>query len=346
MIKPAIAQLVNNNNLSCEQTRDVFKAILEKQATAAQIASFLTALSIKGETEPEILGAVLAIREKAVKINPRSHFLGKEDKNEPVLDTCSTGGSRANKFNISTAAAFVAAAGGIKTAKHGNRSASGCCGSADILEKLGINITAQPTIMEKAIQQVGIGFLFAPLYHPTFKEVVPIRKEIGIRTIFNIAGPLCNPAFPSHQLLGVFDRNLLMPMAKVLRQLGVKKAMVVFGKDLKDEISLTGQTNAAFLNNKKIEQFNLSYSDFGLKKSQLSDIQINTIEAAVKCINDVFDGKKGHCRDHVLAAASACFFITGKVKSFKEGVKLASRLIDEAKAKEKLLELKQFLTNA
>ncbi|MCF7908440.1 MAG: anthranilate phosphoribosyltransferase [Candidatus Omnitrophica bacterium] len=347
MIKEAINALVNGQDLSFDQTKAVFEQIFNHKAESSQIAAFLTALKIKGEKESEISAAATVVRSHANKINIGKDLIGQDINSQPIIDTCGTGGSGLNKFNISTAVSFVIASSGTIVAKHGNRAMSSSCGSADVLEALGINISAKAEVMEQALKKCGIAFLYAPLYHPALGEVAKIRREMGIRTIFNILGPLCNPAQANHQLLGVYSPDLVVPLAKVLRQLGSKRAMVVYGKDLKDEISLTGKTESAFLNNKKITKLTLSPASFGLKKIRVSDILADRPDISAQMIRDVLAGKKGASRDIVLANASACLYILAKVDNFKQGVAQAAQLIDQGKAKAKYLEFKNFLeTNA
>lgn len=343
MIKEAVRKLTDNNDLSFEETKLVFEEIFEHKTTAAQVAGFLVALKMKGEKEQEIFAAATVVRQYAKKVNVRQDFMGVEDKQEPIFDTCGTGGSGTNKFNISTAVAFVVAAAGVKVAKHGNRAMSSTCGSADVLEALGIKIDSPEVVMAEALKKTGISFFYAPLYHPALKEVADIRREIGVRTIFNILGPLCNPALADYQLLGVYKQELVALIGKVLKDLGVRKAFVVHGKDLKDEVSLSGPTRVAFLNNKRIEKFILTAADFGLKKSRLKDIEVNDAQSSARAVSDVLSGKKGPLRDVVLANASCCFYILGKAKNFKEGVVLSEKLIDEGKAQSKLAEFRKFL---
>lgn len=343
MIKRIISKLIEKKDLTFQETRGVFLDIFEERLTSSQIAAFLVALRLKGETSQEISAAAGVIMEKAKKIKVRDDFLGIE-KDEPIVDTCGTGGSGVNKFNISTATSFVVAASGVKVAKHGNRAVSSTCGSADVFEILGIKINSPCDVMEEAIKKVGIGFLYAPLYHPAFGVVAPIRREVGIRTIFNILGPLCNPAKASHQLLGVFSADYMVKMAKALRDLGVRRAFVVHGRDLGDEISLTGETKVVFLNKKRISQIKLHPSSFGLKKCKLRDLEAKDASASARIIKEVLAGKKGAPLDIVLANASACFYILGRVGSLKDGVKLASQLIHSGKAKKKFLEFKNFLS--
>jgi anthranilate phosphoribosyltransferase len=343
MIKQAIEKLIAGKDLKVKEAEEVFVEIFEHKASSAQIASFLTALKIKGEKEDEILAAASVIRAKANKLNLRDDFLGIEDKDQPILDTCGTGGSGLNKFNISTATSFVVAASGVKVAKHGNKAMSSNCGSADVLEALGINIASKPQVMEEAIRKIGIGFLYAPLYHPALKEVAGIRREIGVRTIFNILGPLCNPASANFQLLGVYSRNLVLPLVRVLKKLGAKKAAVIHSKDLGDEVSLAGPTYIGLLNNKKINSSTLNPSSFGLKKIKLKSLMVKDKQESAKVITGIFNGQKGACRDIVLANASVCFYILGKAANFKQGVKLGFELIDSGQVKAKFLKFKQFI---
>ncbi|UCD15727.1 MAG: anthranilate phosphoribosyltransferase [Candidatus Omnitrophota bacterium] len=344
MIIEAICRLTNRADLTFSETKAVFEEIFGHKATPSQIAAFLVALKMKGEKEEEIFAAATVVRQHAKKLKGRQDFMGIEDSREPIFDTCGTGGSGINKFNISTAVAFVVSAAGIKVAKHGNRAMSSSCGSADVLEALGIRIDSATSVMEEALKVVGISFLYAPLYHPALAEVAKVRREMATRTIFNILGPLCNPALANYQLLGVYKRELLTVISRVLKKLGVRKAFVVHGKDLKDEVSLTGPTYVAFLNNKRIEKFVVRPSDFGLKKISLGDLEVKDANMSAKVIKDILDGKKGAPRDIVLANASCCFYILGKAKNFKQGVKLAARLVDEGKAADKLLEFRKFLS--
>lgn len=343
MIKEAIIKLAKKENLSSDEMKVVFNEIFDKQATAAQVAAFLTVLSLKEENADEISAAANIVRQRASKVNVRAEFLGKECSDEIIFDSCGTGGSGTNKFNISTATAFVVSSAGIKVAKHGNRAMSSNCGSADVLEKLGIKIDVTPKVMETAIKEIGIGFLFAPLYHPALKDVAQIRKEIGIKTIFNILGPLCSPANATHQLMGVCRESLVLTIAQVFKQLGTKKAFVFCSKDLKDEISLSSETKVAFLNNKKIEKFVLRPSTFGLKRIKERDLVVKDAQMSAQIMLSIFSGIKSPARDMVLASSSASFYMLGKVKDFKAGVKLAAELIDNGKVNQKFLQLKEFV---
>ncbi len=343
MIKEAIKKILSGKHLGFSEAKEVFYEVFESKATDAQIAGFLAVLSMLGESSDEIAAAASVVREKALRVNLKENGLGIEIEGEPVLDTCGTGGSGTYKFNISTTVAFVVSSAGVKVAKHGNRAVSSNCGSADVLEALGIKIDCEPRIMERCIKKIGIGFLFAPLYHKVFKRVAPIRKELGIRTIFNLIGPLCNPAFVTHQLLGISSEKLLPLIAGALNKLNTKAAFVVYGDDLKDEITLTGKTKVVFLSKGRIRKFELTPSNFGLKKIKLKDIEVKTPADSARVIKEVLDGKKGPPRSIVLANASACFYIMGKVKDLKEGVEVAAYCIDSGKAKEKYLLFKDFL---
>lgn len=340
MIQEAIARLVEKKDLDFDQTKAVFAEIFAEEAFPVQVASFLTALKMKGETEVEISAAATVIREKANKVNIG---LGPDQRPPDILDTCGTGGSGVNKFNISTVVSFVLAASGLKVAKHGNKAMSSGCGSADVLEELGIKIEARTEIMEKAIRELGIGFLYAPLYHPALRTVASIRKQMKIRTIFNILGPLCNPAFATHQLLGAYSRDLILPMAKVLKKLGLVRAFVVYGKDLKDEISLTGTTEVCFLNRGKIKNFTISPSSFGLKKIKLEAVASNSSKESAAIIREVLGGKKSPARDIVLANSAACFFLAEKVNNLKKGVAAAAEILDSKKAYGLLENFRQFI---
>ncbi|MCK9573019.1 MAG: anthranilate phosphoribosyltransferase [Candidatus Omnitrophica bacterium] len=345
MIKEAINKLTQGENLSFEETKEIFEDIFAHKVTSSQIAAFLIALRMKGESEDEIFAAASVIRSLSKKVSVKNNFVGIELDDEQILDTCGTGGSGIDKFNISTAVSFVVAAAGVKVAKHGNRAMSSSCGSADALEALGVKIDISPEVMVEAIKKIGIGFLYAPLYHPVLAEVAAIRKEIGVRTIFNILGPLCNPAFATHQVLGVYRKNLVKPIAVVLKKLGVKCALVVCSKDLKDEISLGAETTAAQLVNQKIKYFSLKPSIFGLKKVNINDIEVTNKQESAKLINDVLAAKSGPARNIVLANASGCFYVLGKAGNFKQGAKLAADIIDSGRARDKLAEFKNFINS-
>lgn len=343
MIKEIISQLMAGKNLSVPQTELVFDSMLSGQATQAQAAAVLTALAIKGETAFEVYAAALAIRRKMVAVDVRSSVFGVPDADEVIFDTCGTGGSGAHTFNVSTAVSFVMAAAGVKIAKHGNRGVSSRSGSADCFEALGIAIDAVPARMQEAARTVGIGFFFAPLYHPAFKEIGAVRREIGVRTIFNMLGPLCNPASATHQLLGVSSEPFLPLLAGALGKLGTRKTLVVYGKDVKDEISLTGPTKAILVAGRKLWKLVITPASFGLKKTSLSGIRVKDSLESAHLIRAVFSGKRCPARDIVAANAGAGLVIAGAARTWKDGARIALDMIDTGKAMEKVTALKRFL---
>ncbi len=329
-IKEAIKKVVNFEDLTEEETRSAFEIIMSGEATPAQVAAFIVALRMKVETVGEITGAAEVMREKAAKIKV---------KKKPVLDTCGTGGSGIDRFNISTAVAFVLAGSGVTVAKHGNRSASSKCGSADVLEELGVKIDVPVKVAEKCINSIGIGFMFAPLYHSAMKHAVGPRKEVGVRTIFNIIGPLSNPASATCQVLGVFNAEVTETMAEVLGNLGVDKAYVVHGDDGLDEVTITARTKVSEFDKGELSTYYVEPEEFGLKKGKLEDIKGGTAKENAKIIKDILSGKKGPKRDIVLANSSMALMAAGKASDLKKGVKMAAESIDSGKAEEKLEEL-------
>jgi len=338
MIKESIGKVVSGNDLSRREMYNTFNEIMSGKATPAQIGAFITALRMKGETVDEITGAVKVMREKAVKVTISST---RGQTASSLVDTCGTGGSGTNVFNVSTCVAFIIAACGVKVAKHGNRSASSRCGSADVLERLGVNINTTPDKVAKCIETVGIGFLFAPLFHGAMRFAIGPRREIGIRTIFNILGPLSNPAGAGRQIVGVYDRKLVPVLAGVLKNLGTKKAFIVHGADNLDEITISGKTLIAELKNKSIRTRIVSPGDFGVKRANLNAIKGGSPDVNAKIIGNVLNGKKGPARDVVLINASAALVVADKVKNFKEGVRLACEVIDTGRALQVLNDLKQ-----
>ncbi len=327
MIKKAIETIVKGNNLSMSEMVDVMDEIMTGKATSSQIGSFITGLRMKGETVEEITGAVTVMRQKAAKIHT----------NGDVVDTCGTGGDGLHTFNISTISAFVAAGAGVKVAKHGNRSVSSKCGSADLLMGLGVNIEAPIEIVERCIEEIGIGFLFAPMLHPAMKHAIGPRREIGIRTIFNILGPLTNPAGAKFQLIGVYDPDLTEPMANVLKNLGTIRAFVVHGEEGLDEISISGKTKITELRNKKISTYFISPENFGLKKGILEDICGGSMDENVILALDVLSGKEQQARrDIVLLNAAFVLQAAGVTEDITEAVKLSAQSIDSGAAMKKL----------
>jgi anthranilate phosphoribosyltransferase len=333
MIKEALSKIVSRTDLTSTEAREVMREIMQGQATPAQIGAFLTALRMKGETVDEIAGCAQAMRESAIKVEP---------KREALVDTCGTGGDGKGTFNISTTVAFVAAGAGLAVAKHGNRSVSSKCGSADLLQALGVNLELTPEQVAQCIDEVGIGFLFAPKLHPAMKHALGPRQEIGLRTIFNILGPLSNPANTKKQLLGVYDSNLTELMAQVLRALGTEQAFVVHGADGLDELSTTGPNKVSHLHNSHVETFHLDPKDLDLPQAKLSDLAGGTIEENVAITKGLLKGKRGPKRDVVLLNAAAVLIIGGKAKDFNEGLGLAAESIDNGSGLRKQEQLVEF----
>ncbi len=335
VIQLAIANLVEKQNLSKSFSRQTMESMMNGECTSAQIGSFVTALRMKGETEEEITGLVEMMREKALHVP----VVG-----ENLLDTCGTGGDGGATFNVSTASAIVAAAGGIRVAKHGNRAMSSkpTSGSMDVLEKLGVNIQLTNDQAAKCLHEIGICFMFAPLYHQSMKHVAGPRREIGVRTIFNFLGPLSNPAGADRQLLGVYDRNKTELLAGVLRQLGLTRAMVVGSEEGLDEISISSPTKITELKNGELSTYTITADDLGLRAANFSEIEGGDADINSRVILDVFAGSKGANRDIVLANAGACFYLSGKCGTLQEGVKFAGSIIDQGLATTKLNQLIQW----
>ena len=328
MIKEAIEKVVRKTDLTEAETRGVFDEIMSGRATPAQIGSFVTALRMKGETVDEITGAAKVMREKSIKIHT--------GKSETIVDTCGTGGSGTNTFNISTAVAFVVAGAGLKVAKHGNRSASSECGSADVLEALGVNLDIGPDRVEKCIKEIGIGFIYAPLFHGAMKYAITPRKEIGIRTIFNLLGPLSNPANATSQVLGVYDAKLTEVIARVLKNLGCRRAFVVSGMDTLDEITITGKTKITELNKGRLKTYFVSPEKFGMKRSKLKAISGGSAKKNAEILLSILKGERGPRRNVVLLNAAAALVAGFKAGNFKTGIELAQVSIDSGRAVELL----------
>ncbi len=335
MIKEAINLIVSNINLSEAEMAECMKEIMEGKATDAQIGAFLTALRIKGETVEEITGAARIMREKATAIKAP----------EGVLDTCGTGGDMSHTFNISTTTAIVVSACGVPVAKHGNRSVSSQSGSADVLEALGVKIDLPPDKVEKCLFETGFGFLFAPLFHPAMKYAIGPRREMGIRTIFNILGPITNPAGARRQILGVFADRLTEPLAKVLGNLGADDAMVVHGEDGLDEITLTDGTQVSRYVNHRVENFYIAPEDFGFERGRMEDLIGADKNSNARITLSILNGDKGPKRNVVLMNSAAALVVAGKAQDFKEGVAIAADAIDSGKAMKKLEEI-QNITNS
>lgn len=348
MIREAIEKVVKKIDLTEGQMAEVFGEIMSGKATYAQIGAFVTALRMKGETVEEITGAAKIMREKSVHICVgRTVDIDRDDINideETIIDTCGTGGSGTNTFNISTTVAFVVAGCGLKVAKHGNRASSSQCGSADVLEALGVKLDVGPDMVQRCILEIGIGFLYAPLFHNAMKYAITPRKEIGIRTVFNILGPLSNPANATSQVLGVYDAALTEVIARVLKNLGSKRAFVVHGMDTLDEITITGKTRVSELRNGRIRSYYIMPEKFGIKRSSLDDIEGGDAKANAEMVLAVLKGERGPKRDVVLLNASAALVAGFKAKDLISGVKMASESIDSGKAFDKLMKLIE-LTN-
>lgn len=337
ILKEAIGQIVKGKDLSSSMMADVMDAIMEGKATQAQIGALLVGLRMKGETPQEIGQAARVMRDKAIRIKPRL------SEGEPLVDTCGTGGDGTNTFNISTTSAFVVAGAGIKVAKHGNRSVSSRSGSADLLEALGINISLSKEDVKRAIEEVGIGFLFAPNLHPAMKNVIGPRRELGIRTIFNCLGPLTNPAGANCQVLGVFSKDLVGVLARVLSILGIKRAWVVHGLDGMDEISPCEKSLVAEVIDGKIREFEFDPRKYGFTLCQPEEIKGKDPEENAKITLDILEGKDfGPKRDAVLLNSSAAILVSGRAKDFNEALELSRRSIDEKRALKKLNELREF----
>ena len=330
MIKEAIEKAVTKTDLREGEMMAAMDEIMEGIATPAQIAALITALRMKGETVEEVTGAARIMRQKATRVNACS---------STIVDTCGTGGDRLNTFNISTTAAFVAAAAGLTVAKHGNRAVSSGCGSADVLEALGVNISADQEIVEECIQQIGIGFLFAPKLHGAMKYAIGPRREIGIRTIFNMLGPLTNPAGATAQLLGVYDKTLTEMFADVLKNMGTKRAFVVHGLDGLDEVSITGETRVAELKEGIIRTYNINPVDYFGKTDTLESIRGGDPAFNAQIIRDVLAGKNGACRNVVLINAALAIVAGEKADNIKDGLKVAAACIDSGAAVKKLQSL-------
>ncbi len=334
MIKVAIEKVSNNIDLTENETREVFNEIMSGSSSHEEIVHFLRALRDKGETIGEITGAAKVMLEKAERVNAG---IG-------LVDTCGTGGTGINTFNISTIAAFVIAGCGVKVAKHGNRSSSNQCGSADVLEALGVKIELPSAMVCRCIIDLGVGFIYAPLFHSATKHAAKPRKEIGGRTIFNILGPLSNPAMVSGQVIGVYNEKLTEVLANVLKNLGLKRALVVYGMDSLDEISITGKTKVTELNGGKIDTYYINPEDFGIKRASLADIKGGTANDNADIMLSILKGERGPRRDIVLLNAAAALIVAGKVKDLKEGIILSEKSIDSGAALEKLERLIE-LTN-
>jgi anthranilate phosphoribosyltransferase len=327
MIREALAKVVHRENLSEPVIMEVMDEVMEGKATPAQIAAFITALRIKGETVEEVTGAARIMRRKATRIDARASV---------IVDTCGTGGDGRNTFNISTTAAFVVAAAGLTVAKHGNRAVSSGCGSADVLEALGVNIDTGPEIVEECIQQAGIGFLFAPRLHGAMKHAIGPRREIGIRTIFNMLGPLTNPAGATSQLIGVYDPALTEMFAGVLKNLGTKRAFVVHGSDGLDEATVTGETRVSELHDGLVRTYNIDPAEIFGETFPGEALTGGDASANAEITRGVLSGRSGPARKIVLLNAALAIVAGGRADTIGEGVFIAEECIDTGDAARKL----------
>lgn len=336
MIKEAIAKVVVKTDLTEAEAEAVMREIMQGEATDAQISSYITALRMKGETVEEITGSARVMREKAVPIRLDAKY---------QVDTCGTGGDMAHTFNVSTTAAFVVAGAGVTVAKHGNRSVSSKSGSADVLQALGVNIEIAAHRVEECMKEVGIAFLFAPMMHQAMKYAIGPRREIGIRTIFNILGPLTNPARVTSQIMGVYSAELTSTLAQALGNLGAKRAFVVHGMDRLDEITITGKTRVSEFRDGKVADYFIHPSDFGMSTGKAEDLRGGDAKDNAVITIDVLKGRKGPRRDIVLLNAAAGLVASGKASDIKEGITIAAESIDSGAGMKKLEALKAF-TNA
>ncbi len=332
MIREAIIKLTNKEDLTAEVAEIVMDEIMSGNASSIQIGSYLTALSMKGETIDEIVSSAKSMRKHATKLL----------NDKEVLEIVGTGGDKSNTFNISTTSAIVLASAGVPVAKHGNRAASSKCGAADVLEALGVKIDVTPEKSMTMLKDIGICFLFAPIYHSAMKNVAPVRKELGIRTIFNILGPLSNPLGASMQLMGVYDESLVEPLAEVLTRLTVKRGIVAFGKDGLDEISISAKTKVCEIRHGWFKSYEIDPEKLGFKLYKKSELVGGTPEDNAKITLDILRGKKGACRDATILNSAAALYITRDDLTLKEAIKEIEYLIDSGKALEKLEEFIKF----
>ena len=327
-INEAIKAVISRQNLNESEMHDVMSSIMTGQTTDAQIGAFLVGLSMKGETIEEITASAKVMRALATSV--------KLSSDEFLVDTCGTGGDGLGLFNISTASAFVVAAAGGKVAKHGNRSISSKSGSADVLEAAGINLNLNPELISQCIEEIGVGFMFAPAHHSAMKHAIGPRKELAIRTIFNVLGPLTNPAKAPNQIMGVFDKNLVEPIANVLKGLNSRHVMVVHSEDGLDEFSIANKTYVAELKDNKISTYTVHPHDFGLEEGSLDSIQADNAEQSLALIHEAFSGKQGVARDIIALNAGAAIYVSGLVNSLEEGITKANQILSDGSAQDKL----------
>ncbi len=344
IITEALRALVEGRDLTRIEAAAAMEAIMSGAATNAQIAAFLTALRMRGETVEELIGFAQVMRQKAVRVRTAGEevaALTGTDR-EMLIDTCGTGGDAAGTFNVSTATAFVVAGAGLKVAKHGNRSVSSLCGSADVVETLGINIELSPAKVARCVDEIGIGFLYAPLLHTAMKYVMAARREMGIRTVFNMLGPLTNPANANAQVIGVYSGALTEPLARVLAELGTVRALVVHGADGLDEISNTGESYISEVREGVVRSYAVRPEDFGMPRATIRELQGGDREENAQIIRQILEGEAGPRRDIVLMNAAAALVAGGRARDFKEGVALAAHSIESGAARAKLDALIEF----
>lgn len=347
MIKELISKVVTREDLTETEMEKAMDEIMSGTATPAQIGAFITGLRLKGETVDEITGAARTMRAKATKIKVARNIanIDRDDINidaETILDIVGTGGDGTRTFNVSTTTAFVAAGAGITVAKHGNRAVSSQCGSADVLEKLGVNLNISSSDVEKSVNEIGIGFLFAPVFHGAMKHAAGPRREIGIRSIFNLLGPVTNPAGASVLVLGVYDLELTDKIALVLNKLGTKEAFVVCGKGTFDEISICGPTKISHLKDGDVKTFYMTPEEYGFERAALEDIVGGDANENAVIVKNILGGKKDPKRDMVLLNAAAAFVAVDLAKDFMDGIRIGEESIDSGKAREKLDKLIEF----
>jgi len=332
MIREAIQKVVESQSLTADEAAQVMEEIMGGDVTPAQFGAFVTALRLKGETSEEISGLARIMRAKAIPVNV----------DFPVIDVVGTGGDGVGTFNITTATAFIVTGAGLKVAKHGNRAASSHCGSADVLEALGVKVDLNPEQVQKCIEEVGMGFMFAPSFHPATKFAVGPRREIGIRNVFNILGPLTNPAGASHYLLGVADGSQTEKMASVLKNLGCDHALVVHGEDGLDEITVTGKTQIYEVKKSGIKSYTVCPEDFGLPEAKIEDLKGGTAEENASILRGVLSGATGPQRDVVLMNAAAALVAGDKTDTLSQGMELAKEILDSGQALSKMKQLVEF----
>jgi anthranilate phosphoribosyltransferase len=329
--KAALQKLIDHVDLTHDEMLDVMGQIMRGEFTPAQTAGLLMGLRVKGETVDEIAAAAQVMRELAAKVNVVDDTY--------LVDTCGTGGAVNKAFNVSTSSAFVAAGAGARIAKHGNRAASSKTGSADVLEALGVNINLMPDQVAQCVNDIGIGFMFAPNHHSAMKHAAPIRRELGVRTLFNLLGPLTNPAGAKRQVMGVFHKDLVGLLARTLQRLGSTHVMVVHSADGMDEISFSGDTYVAELKDGAVTEYTINPQQFGLPLHSVDSIHVENAEESKRVITAVLNGEKGPARDIVLLNAGAAIYVAGLVANMQEGIQQAAEVIDSGAAKNKLQQL-------